>query len=166
MLRWGLAHARCPVDLCLYPHGRLPLPGRAAPSALILGVVWGDVERGVAELNGIDHRTVRDFSPRRVQIEAAAGPEASMAQRRSAALPTRPAKPSDSFESLMADWRERASDLCVNVDSVTTTPLLRPQQPRSSRVQALTVAVDSERGKDQIFDSDMLDRDLCEKQAR
>ena len=155
--RWIYAHART--------AGFLYQAELRHQLTVTLGVEWGEVERGVAELNGIDRRAVRAFSRRQVQIEAAAGPKASMARRRTASLTTRPAKPTDSFESLMADWRERASELSVNVDNVTATSSLRPQQPRSSRVQALTVAVDSERGSDPVFDSDLLDRDLCEEQA-
>jgi conjugative relaxase-like TrwC/TraI family protein len=79
-----------------------------------LGVEWGPVRQGVAELDGIPSRILRAFSRRRVEIEAAlaergaSGPRAAEA----AALATR--RPKDrrlAQAELVADWRRRAEGL-------------------------------------------------------
>ena len=77
-----------------------------------LGVSWTDVDKGVAEIAGIDRRVLREFSRRRIEIEHALGTErSSVGAARTAALATRPAKRTDSFESLLTDWRTRADAL-------------------------------------------------------
>ena len=76
-----------------------------------LGVAWTPVQRGAAEIAGVDRRTVMTFSTRRRQILDAvkARGERSAAARQVATLDTRATKASDgrSYEQLRAEWLAR-----------------------------------------------------------
>jgi conjugative relaxase-like TrwC/TraI family protein len=76
-----------------------------------LGVEWGPIHEDAAEIAGIPHRVLREFSQRREQIAEwldDAG-EASPAAAAAAQRATRPAKqaPAD-FSAVEADWHTRA----------------------------------------------------------
>ncbi len=88
-----------------------------------LGVAWTDVERGVAEIAGVPAAVRREFSTRRVQIEAVLhagadgepGREGGVRRRartlaaKAACLTTRPAKTRPDPVSLREDWQQRAT---------------------------------------------------------
>jgi conjugative relaxase-like TrwC/TraI family protein len=88
-----------------------------------LGVVWTDVDRGVAEIAGVPAAVRREFSTRRAQIEAAldaevgreVGPAGGVRRRartlaaKAACLATRPAKARPDPVSLRVDWQQRAT---------------------------------------------------------
>lgn len=75
-----------------------------------LGVRWGPVRRGVAEIDGVPAGLRREFSTRRREIEdhlasrSQSGPRAAQV----AALATRPAKHQQSEQELRRRWREQA----------------------------------------------------------
>ena len=79
-----------------------------------LGVEWGPVHEDAAEIAGIPHVVLREFSQRREQIAewlddaGEAGPAAAAAAQRA----TRPAKqvPAD-FSAVEADWHARAESI-------------------------------------------------------
>lgn len=107
------AHARVAGDL-YQARLRLELGRR-------LGVEWGPLAAGVAQVAGMDTGVLEAFSRRRSQVEerlaswGAAGPGAS----RAAALATRPAKDATrSVESLRAEWAERAAALGLGREEV------------------------------------------------
>ncbi len=99
-----------------------------------LGVSWSDVDKGVAEIAGIDRRVLREFSRRRIEIEHALGTDpSSVGAARTAALATRPAKPTDSFESLLTDWRTRAEALGADIEgAVVQSPSPAPSTAPSA----------------------------------
>lgn len=76
-----------------------------------LGVEFGPVDKGVAELAGIDRDVLREFSQRRADIEDAAGASVSGSAARTAALTTRDAKTEVVFDDLVADWHRRATEV-------------------------------------------------------
>lgn len=81
-----------------------------------LGVAWTQIERGVAEIDGIPVAVRREFSTRRRQIEQALdrSPAKGVKGRarhlaaQAACLVTRPAKRHESAEDLRRQWVERA----------------------------------------------------------
>lgn len=86
-----------------------------------LGVRWGPVRDGLAELDGVPAEVLRVISPRRVEIEAelarhgTSGPAATEA----AALATRRRKDVDvDAEALRRDWQQRAADLSFDPTTV------------------------------------------------
>jgi conjugative relaxase-like TrwC/TraI family protein len=116
--RWTALDARL-----LYAHGRtagfLYQAALRAELSRELGVGWGPVRNGAAEIEGVPTRVLRAFSRRRAEIEQAlaergvSGPEAA----RVATLATRRAKdyrvtPAD----LMPEWRLRAAKLGLSRD--------------------------------------------------
>ena len=81
-----------------------------------LGIQWGPIERGVAEIVGVPKTACREFSSRRAQIEArlsrsdnAAGlrGRAKHLAARAACLATRPAKRQVNPQALHEDWHRR-----------------------------------------------------------
>ena len=99
-----------------------------------LGVSWGPVRDGLAELDGVPAEVLRAFSRRRVEIEAelarhgTSGPAATEA----AALATRRRKDVDvDAEALRRDWQQRAADL----DFDPTTVVGRGRAPALTRTQ-------------------------------
>jgi conjugative relaxase-like TrwC/TraI family protein len=75
-----------------------------------LGVTWGPIRNGMAEITGIPEALRREFSTRRAQIaahlEATGGHGVGAAQV--ACLATRPAKSGRTVEELLAGWWVRA----------------------------------------------------------
>ncbi len=77
-----------------------------------LGVEWGPVVKGNADLVGIPADVYAEFSKRRARIVAAAGPDATADENRTAALRTREAKQSEPEPgALFAEWAARAAAL-------------------------------------------------------
>jgi len=78
-----------------------------------LGLAWGPMAKGTAEIRGIDERVIRHFSRRRVEIEERMDErgEHTRAASRTAALATRKRKdyavPAD---RLREEWRARAAE--------------------------------------------------------
>ncbi|MHB8671910.1 MAG: MobF family relaxase, partial [Acidimicrobiales bacterium] len=89
-----------------------------------LGVAWGPVRHGVAQVEGIEDPVLRAFSSRRIEVEGrlaevgASGPRAA----RVAALDTRPGSPPDRrLAGVLALWRERAEGLGLGPAELAAT---------------------------------------------
>lgn len=83
-----------------------------------LGVQFGPVENGCADIVGIDPATRRAFSRRRVAIERAMAEHGGRSRRAAqvATLSTRPAKPEPvAEEALRASWAARAAEVGLDV---------------------------------------------------
>ena len=101
-----------------------------------LGVQWGPVRNGQAEIAGIPVGLLRLFSKRRVQIEAqleAVGLDTASAAQ-AATLVTRPAKPEpDDGRSLQERWRTEAD---ASGHSLDVLHAALDREPSSTRVHA------------------------------
>jgi len=75
-----------------------------------LGVEWGPVRNGMAELAGIAVPVLAHFSKRRAAIIQATEGNGRTA-RQKAALETRPAKQDVDLQQLVSDWRAAAAEL-------------------------------------------------------
>lgn len=87
-----------------------------------LGVRWGPVRQGIADIAGIDPATLAAFSQRRTQILAELQRLGyhSPAAARVATLATRPPKePAASLEELRARWAQRAATLEVAIPDMS-----------------------------------------------
>ncbi|HSH22642.1 MAG TPA: MobF family relaxase [Acidimicrobiales bacterium] len=83
-----------------------------------LGVRFGPVTKGYAEVVGIDHAARRSFSRRRIAIERAMAEHGVRSRRGAqvATLDTRPDKPTAmTEEALRAAWAERADEIGLDV---------------------------------------------------
>ncbi|HEX6476754.1 MAG TPA: MobF family relaxase, partial [Acidimicrobiales bacterium] len=77
-----------------------------------LGLEWGELRGGMADIKGIERSVVLSFSRRRAEIEARLADEGLSGPRaaRVAQLATRSGKDLDvSFEAMVGEWRARAS---------------------------------------------------------
>src|SRR5688572_20989469 len=86
-----------------------------------LGVEWGPVRRGIADIEGIPKKTLRAFSRRRAEIEAhmAERGETTARAAQIATYATRKAKDSSvEAEGLLPEWRERARTLGLDEDTL------------------------------------------------
>ena len=84
-----------------------------------LGVEWGPVIKGNADLLGIPADVCAEFSKRRAQIVAATGPDATANENRTAALLTREAKQAEPEPgALFAGWATRAAELGFGADEI------------------------------------------------
>ena len=86
-----------------------------------LGLAWGPVEKGTAEIQGIDEAVLRHFSRRRVEIEERMDErgEHTRAASRTAALATRKRKDYDvPVDRLREEWRARASEHGLTADDL------------------------------------------------
>jgi conjugative relaxase-like TrwC/TraI family protein len=84
-----------------------------------LGVEWGPVVGGLADIRGFSTEELRTFSTRRAEILAAAGEDASAKAMRVAALETRKAKDRNiTDESLREGWRMRAEEIGLTREKV------------------------------------------------
>jgi conjugative relaxase-like TrwC/TraI family protein len=134
-----------------------------------LGLEWGPVRNGTAEIVGIPTGLRREFSTRRIQIEAhlqqTGGHGAAAAQV--ACLATRPAKSGRTVTELAAGWRARAAASTRDPNQLIAATLGRtraaPLDP-----QAITAAADRLFGPDGVtrhassFDRADLTRALLE----
>jgi conjugative relaxase-like TrwC/TraI family protein len=96
-----------------------------------LGVGWGPVRKGVAEVAGIPEELCREFSTRRRQIEAeldATGGD-SRAARQRAAYRTRTGKTHAGEPALREQWAQRAIDLGHEPAELTSRVLGRQTVP-------------------------------------
>jgi conjugative relaxase-like TrwC/TraI family protein len=88
-----------------------------------LGVKWGEVRNGIAEIEGFDPEHLRAFSTRRAEIlEAAGGEGASARAMQVATLATREAKDTDlASESLRELWRTKAEEIGLSREAIHST---------------------------------------------
>ena len=99
-----------------------------------IGVEWGPVVKGNAELLGIPADVCAEFSKRRAQIIAAAGPDATANENRTAALVTREAKQAEPVPgALFAGWATRAAELGFGADEVDEWCTSAPRDRDPSR---------------------------------
>lgn len=82
-----------------------------------IGVEWGPVRNGMAEIAGMSPAVLGHFSKRRAAIVEAAQ-ETSAAALQKAALDTRPAKEAADLEQLVAGWRAAAAELGLDIDAL------------------------------------------------
>lgn len=144
--RWSAPDARL-----LYFHARAAgsLYQASLRAGLVggLGVGFGPVEKGCAEIAGIDEAVLRAFSSRRQAIETALQ-DRGLTSRRAAelvALETRPKKASGQdlpAAGLHQHWRERAGDLGFDahtLHSVLVQPRLAYEAPDLGRELAVKI---------------------------
>jgi conjugative relaxase-like TrwC/TraI family protein len=87
-----------------------------------LGVRWGEVRNGIAEIEGFDPEHLRVFSTRRTEILEAAGEGASARSLQVATLATRQSKDRDlTTESLRDLWREKATEIGLDREAIRAT---------------------------------------------
>jgi conjugative relaxase-like TrwC/TraI family protein len=104
-----------------------------------LGVRWGEVRRGIAEIEGFADSHLREFSTRRAEILEATGPDASARARQIANLTTRQAKERDiTQESLRERWRAKAEEIGLSQESIRAT-MGRERQVPEGRVSIAEV---------------------------
>jgi hypothetical protein len=101
-----------------------------------LGLEWGELRAGMADIKGIDRPVVLAFSRRRQEIEARLADEGLSGPRaaRVAQLATRSGKDLDaSFERLVGEWRARASDYGLGRRELAAAMTgTRPSEPTNS----------------------------------
>src|SRR3954447_24515593 len=96
-----------------------------------LGVAWGPVRHGIADIEGFPPRVLRAFSRRRAEVEAELERrgESSAAAARMATLATRRRKDYGVVpEQLVAEWRERAARLGFDRESLRAVLGRRPDR--------------------------------------
>ena len=89
-----------------------------------LGVAWGPVRNGAADIDGISRDVVRAFSRRRLEIEQATAGRDQVSRREAevAALATRQAKDYGvSPEQLLPEWKERAERMGLSSEDLEAT---------------------------------------------
>ena len=91
-----------------------------------LGVGWGPVRKGMAEIGGVPAAVLDHFSKRRAQIVEATDGLGRTARQR-AALDTRPAKTTVDLGALVAQWHAVAAEL--GFDAVELEALVGRAQP-------------------------------------
>lgn len=136
-----------------------------------LGVDWGDVTNGVAEIAGTNATLMTLFSKRRAQIVesvAAAGERMSAKAAQVAAYRTRPTKVELEGESIYARWAAEAKEAGVPLDDVVKvtgdTPTPTVTDDRIDEV--VDQMVDPRRGlcaSDSCFDRGSMARSFCEQ---
>jgi conjugative relaxase-like TrwC/TraI family protein len=97
-----------------------------------LGVAWGPVRNGIADIDGVPRGVIEAFSTRRRQILARMRQMGTRTARAAqvATLTTRPAKPAGVSEgSLRAGWQARAAALGFGRARVEATFRPRPADP-------------------------------------
>lgn len=143
--RWSALDAR-PLYQWAKTAGYLYESQLRAESTRRLGVEWGPVRNGIADLAGIPEPVLRAFSRRRQEIEAFLE-ESGLSGARAAQVATYATRgPKDREagpEDLMGEWRARADRLGLDTDSlaalvdrVAARPLPTPGEPMAERVFA------------------------------
>lgn len=137
-----------------------------------LGVEWGRVDRGIAEISGIDPALRRQFSKRREQIETAmlAAGETSARAAQVAAHQTRPTKEhAETTENLYARWEHEARTHGFDPDDVVAVTGHRVEQPTVTDqvvariVEDLVDPVGGLVARDSNFDRATVARAWCER---
>jgi len=99
-----------------------------------LGVRWGEVANGIAEIEGFTPEQLRHFSIRRMEILEAAGEAASARSLQVATLATRQAKDRDLSDASLRDlWREKAAEVGLGREAIRST-LGRAREPFDGRL--------------------------------
>ncbi len=119
--RWTALDARplyawsAPVGYLYEAHLRWELTQR-------LGVEWGPVRNGIADIAGIDRPVLREFSTRRREIEAHLDEHGQHTARAAqvATYATRKTKTSTDPAGLLPAWRERADQFGLTDETLTT----------------------------------------------
>jgi conjugative relaxase-like TrwC/TraI family protein len=131
-----------------------------------LGVAWTDVEKGIAEIDGIPREVLRAFSKRRDQIERALDDRglSGRAAAQAACLATRPAKQHEDTGTLRDRWLAESTSLGFDARDVST--LLR-RDHRSAAVIRETLAgrvlgPDGVTRDTSTFDRGELVREVCQ----
>jgi conjugative relaxase-like TrwC/TraI family protein len=104
------------------PCGFLYLAKLRAELTRRLGVSWGPVRNGIADIAGVPRSVIDAFSQRRAEIEAHLHDHGRSSARAAqwAAYATRRPKDRETLpEDLFAEWRSRAADLGVTAATVT-----------------------------------------------
>ncbi len=109
-----------------------------------LGVSWGEVRHGIAEIEGFADAHLREFSTRRAEIlKAAGGPEASARARQVATLATRGTKDHALEGDMHERWRERAEEIGLDREAIQETfdswRAQRAQEKRPALAEAMPV---------------------------
>lgn len=104
-----------------------------------LGVRWGEVRHGIAEIDGFEGDHLREFSTRRAEIlDAAGGPQASARAREVATLATREAKEHALEGDMYERWRARAEEVGLGRETIHTT--FDPRHARQAQEREPAVA--------------------------
>jgi len=114
-----------------------------------LGVQWGPVHRGQADLVGIPTKVLRAFSRRRAELEQRMAERGERSSRAAqvAALDTRRAKDySVAAETLGGEWRERARTLGLNPEHLRK--LLGRTRARELDLKAVAAVADELTGSE------------------
>jgi conjugative relaxase-like TrwC/TraI family protein len=96
-----------------------------------LGVEWGEVRNGTAEIKGVPVAVIEHFSKRRAQIVEAMDERGAHSARsaQDAALETRPEKAAAELSELVGEWRAVAAELGLaeaDVEALTARIAERP----------------------------------------
>ncbi len=105
------------------PVGHLYEATLRAELARRLGVEWGPVRNGIADIAAVPRHVIRCFSQRRAEIESQLADRGQTSARAAqvAAYSTRRPKDHDTSPAdLFADWRRRATDLGVSDATVAS----------------------------------------------
>jgi conjugative relaxase-like TrwC/TraI family protein len=87
-----------------------------------LGVRWGEVRNGIAEIEGFPDLHLREFSTRRKEILEAAGSDASARARQVATLATRTAKEKGATrEGMRERWARQAEEIGLTPEVLAAT---------------------------------------------
>ena len=118
-----------------------------------LGVSWGPVRKGAAEIAGVRLTLIGEFSKRRSQIVAAmnAAGVSSSAGAEVAALATRPAKDGlSSLSELRGRWQARSAEFGIDIETLLGRP--RPAADRTVEVSAAMLRADGLTAHTSTFD--------------
>ena len=110
-----------------------------------LGVDWGPVRKGIADIRGVPPRVIRAFSRRRAEVQAkvAEWGKDGLVARQTAAQMTRARKDYEvTPDQLAPEWRARAAEFGLTADVArgligTTTPRQLDRDERDEIVQRL-----------------------------
>ncbi|MGH9002964.1 MAG: MobF family relaxase, partial [Acidimicrobiia bacterium] len=150
--RWSALDAR-PLYAWAKTVGYLYEAQLRAEMTRRLGVGWGPVNRGIADVQGIPRATLREFSRRREEIEAhmAERGETSARAAQVATYATRTPKDREAApEGLVPEWRARAETLGLDDNAlaglVRRAGPPRPPVPGADAAEALFDVLTSPEG--------------------
>jgi conjugative relaxase-like TrwC/TraI family protein len=141
--RWTALDAR-PLYSWLAPVGHLYEAHLRWELTHRLGVSWGEVRDGIADIDGIPRAAIDEFSTRRRQIEAHLAEHGQHGARAAqvATYATRQTKTADQDpEGLLPAWRERAATVDLVPDALAAAAgrggLVEPSVPGSDEAEHL-----------------------------